>query len=338
MTDFWLESGFNLLDKADDGNLLVTDDFLRAYFLRPEMEIVEESCDVERKLHSRLLEDPKAQIKAADIAAMADDDIQENYQVMIAFRDHLIAGKSLENSYLDLFRNNLGFKIPSLFINQLTQVILRNILDHTLYPLWVRCGEMLFRDQKISIQDEAVMAADADTVNLNSTNESSQNLRISETKNNNDSRTIELDVLSDKNAELYWSRSDKYDTVVDLRVWGQANTALCRVLEKWVNHFYKVTVRVQPLEEIKEDKWIWHIGLDAESTSLLNDLYNGKAVDIQKNQRLMSLFRMEVKDETLLKPDIAGKPIYLGMAMTPDNVLRLKPQNLLMNLPLADTV
>jgi len=197
---------------------------------------------------------------------------------------------------------------------------------------------MLFRDQKISIQDEAVMAADADTVNLNSTNESSQNLWINETKNNNDSRTIELDVLSDKNAEIYWSRSDKYDTVVDLRVWGQANTALCRVLEKWVNHFYKVTVRVQPLEEIKEDKWIWHIGLDAESTSLLNDLYNGKAVDIQKNQRLMSLFRMEVKDETLLKPDIAGKPIYLGMAMTPDNVLRLKPQNLLMNLPLADTV
>ena len=82
MTDFWLESGFNLLDKADDGNLLVTDDFLRAYFLRPEMEIVEESCDVERKLHSRLLEDPKAQIKPTDIAAMADDDIQENYQVM----------------------------------------------------------------------------------------------------------------------------------------------------------------------------------------------------------------------------------------------------------------
>ena len=144
--------------------------------------------------------------------------------------------------------------------------------------------------------------------------------------------------MSDKNAELYWGRSDKYDTVVDLRVWGQANTALCRVLEKWVNHFYKVAVRVQPLEEIKEDKWIWHIGLDAESTSLLNDLYNGKAVDKKKNQRLMSLFKMEVKDETLLKPDIAGKPIYLGMAMTPDNVLRLKPQNLLMNLPLADTV
>jgi hypothetical protein len=27
--------------------------------------------------------------------------------------------------------------------------------------------------------------------------------------------------------------------------------------------------------------------------------------------------------------------VYLAMAMNPDNVLRLKPQNLLLNLPLA---
>ena len=148
---------------------------------------------------------------------------------------------------------------------------------------------------------------------------------------------IELDVLTEKNAEIYWDRSDKYDTVVDLRVWGQANTALCRVMEKWVNHFYKVSVKIQPLEEIKEDKWIWHIGLDAEASSLLNDLYNGNTVGAERNQRLISLFRMEIKDETLINSTIAGKPIYLGMAMTPDNLLRLKPQNLLMNLPLAES-
>ena len=135
---------------------------------------------------------------------------------------------------------------------------------------------------------------------------------------------------------MYWERSDKYDTAVDLRVWGQANTALCRVLEKWVNHFYKVSVKIQPLEEIKEEKWVWHIGLDSEATALLNDLYNGKAVETERTQRLISLFRMEIRDETLIKPDIAGRPIYLGMAMTPDNILRLKPQNLLMNLPLAE--
>jgi hypothetical protein len=107
-------------------------------------------------------------------------------------------------------------------------------------------------------------------------------------------------------------------------------------LEKWVNHFYKVPVKIQPLEEINEDKWIWHIGLDTEASALLNDLYNGKTVVAERNQRLISLFRMEIRDETLISPNIAGRPIYLGMAMTPDNLLRLKPQNLLMNLPLAE--
>jgi hypothetical protein len=337
MTDFWFESGYKLLDKTVDGNLLITDDFLRAYLMRPEMEPVEESCNAERNLHARLIEDPTTNVTPTDIAAMADDDIKENYQIMIGFRDHLVASASVENGYLDFFKNKSAIKIPPLFINQLTQVILRNILDDTLYPLWARCSEMLFRDQKVSVQDDAVMAADADTVDLHLSSSNPASLDVSKAKKKDGSREIELDVLTEKNAEIYWDRSDKYDTVVDLRVWGQANTALCRVMEKWVNHFYKVSVKIQPLEEIKEDKWIWHIGLDAEASSLLNDLYNGNTVAPERNQRLISLFRMEIKDETLINSTIAGKPIYLGMAMTPDNLLRLKPQNLLMNLPLADS-
>ena len=336
MTDFWLESGYKLLDKTVDGHLAVTDDFLRAYLMRPEMEPVDESCDVERHLHARLLENPKDEVAIADIAAMADADIRENYQVMIGFRNHLVTSGSLENGYLKFFKNKSSIQIPPLFLNQLTQLILRNILDGTLYPLWARCSEILFRDQKVSVQEEAVMTADADTVALYLSNDAPASLAGTKNKNEKTRKEIELDVLTDKNAEMYWERSDKYDTAVDLRVWGQANTALCRVLEKWVNHFYKVSVKIQPLEEIKEEKWVWHIGLDSEATALLNDLYNGKAVETERTQRLISLFRMEIRDETLIKPDIAGRPIYLGMAMTPDNILRLKPQNLLMNLPLAE--
>jgi hypothetical protein len=77
--------------------------------------------------------------------------------------------------------------------------------------------------------------------------------------------------------------------------------------------------------------------LDTEASALLNDLYNGKVVAPERNQRLVSLFKMEIRDETLIKPDIAGRPIYLGMAMNADNLLRFKPQNLLVNLPLADS-
>ncbi len=53
--------------------------------------------------------------------------------------------------------------------------------------------------------------------------------------------------------------------------------------------------------------------------------------------RLLSLFRLEFRDSAAMRLDVAGRPIYLGMAMTGDGVLRLKPQNLLVNLPLVET-
>jgi hypothetical protein len=34
-------------------------------------------------------------------------------------------------------------------------------------------------------------------------------------------------------------------------------------------------------------------------------------------------------------PDIAGRPVYMGLAMSEKKRLKLKPQNLLVNLPLA---
>ena len=36
-----------------------------------------------------------------------------------------------------------------------------------------------------------------------------------------------------------------------------------------------------------------------------------------------------------MRADVAGKPVYLGIAINADNVLKLKPQNILLNLPLA---
>jgi hypothetical protein len=36
-----------------------------------------------------------------------------------------------------------------------------------------------------------------------------------------------------------------------------------------------------------------------------------------------------------MRSDIAGRPVYLAMAMDSNHRLRLKPQNLLLNLPLA---
>jgi len=67
----------------------------------------------------------------------------------------------------------------------------------------------------------------------------------------------------------------------------------------------------------------------------LNDLYNRVDVDEARMGRLLCLFRLDFADPAAMRPAIAGRPVYLAMAMDADNLMKLKPQNLLLNLPLA---
>ena len=48
------------------------------------------------------------------------------------------------------------------------------------------------------------------------------------------------------------------------------------------------------------------------------------------------LFELRIPATSVMMPAVAGRPIYLGLAMTPANRLTLKPQNLLFNLPLLE--
>ena len=83
MPEFWLDSGYRLLDRTMEGELEVTDDFLRAYFMRPEIEPVGESCDVERTLNESLMIEPRRDVSPEKIEALADPDAQDNYRVLI---------------------------------------------------------------------------------------------------------------------------------------------------------------------------------------------------------------------------------------------------------------
>jgi hypothetical protein len=38
-----------------------------------------------------------------------------------------------------------------------------------------------------------------------------------------------------------------------------------------------------------------------------------------------------------MRADVAGRPVYLALAMDERNVVRMKPQNLLLNLPVSRT-
>src|SRR5437660_10752728 len=108
MPDFWLSSGHHLLDRDEGGGLLVTDEFLKVYLARPELAPPPQACAAERALYRALLEDPRRAIAAREIAAIADADAQENFELLIAFRDHLLAHPTLEAAYLALARKGVG--------------------------------------------------------------------------------------------------------------------------------------------------------------------------------------------------------------------------------------
>src|SRR6266511_4764598 len=96
MTDFWLSCGHHLLDRDAGGGLTVTDEFLKAYLARPELAPPPAACVVERTLHGALLADPRHPVQHEEIAAIADADARENWQLMIEFRDHLLHHRTLE--------------------------------------------------------------------------------------------------------------------------------------------------------------------------------------------------------------------------------------------------
>ena len=127
MSDFWARCGYHLLARTGDGHLVVTDEYLRSYFERPELALVGESCARERALHVRLLESPRAAVSGEELEALADPDARENYSVMLRFRDQLVGAHTLEAFYFDLFRRDVA--IPPPFIHHTVEVILRGILE-----------------------------------------------------------------------------------------------------------------------------------------------------------------------------------------------------------------
>ncbi|HEY5598372.1 MAG TPA: DUF6352 family protein [Kiloniellales bacterium] len=341
MAEFWRDSGYHLLRRTEAGHLSVTDDFLRAYVRRPEMRPVDDSCAAERALHADLLADPRATVPESRLKALADPDARDNYRILLNFRDRLVAAGTVEECYLQTFLSEpggaaaKGIPIPPLFVDQMAHVILRAILDDCGDPLRVRAAEMLFREQKVTIADGAIMAADAETVDMYAASGGFGSLGQLVVEAQTPLRTVELDVLDRSNAELYWLRDQRHDTVLNLNFAGDGLDALCRVLESWIAHFFDVRVSIQPVQQISDERWAWHIGLDVEGTRLLNDLYEGVDVGEGRLARLLTLFRLDFADPSVILGRIAGRPVYLAMAVDTRGNLRLKPQNLLVNLPLA---
>ncbi len=326
--DFWRSSGWHLLEKNSNGWLSVTDDFLAAYFARPELVPIEESCKNERDLHEKLILDPRYIVKPKVLSSFKDQDAAFNYQVVLNFRDFLLKYDSIEAAYMAISKGE-KINFPPLFVNHLAHVIVRSIVDGWLEPLHIRASEILFREQTITVDNGKIMVADRATVQF-------QTQQKSAVKGSGTKDMTQIDVLTEDTADEYWERSDNFDTAIDIAFSQPSLDGLARVLESWVSHFYKFSLQVRPMSRIDDDKWKWHVGLDSSSNSILNDLYNGKDVSEERLKQILALFSLKPDNSKVFSESIGDHPIYLGLSMNEFGVLNCKPQNLLVNLPISN--
>jgi uncharacterized protein DUF6352 len=328
MNDFWIACGYHLLDHNASGGLVVTDEFMKAYFARPELMPPDDACAVERGLHRELLADPCRTVAAAEVAAIADADARENWQFVLAFRDLLLRQPTLEAAYLALVR--LGsINLPPLFLNQLVHVVLRNALDGCEDPFVLRAAELFFRPQRIVPHEHLLLLADEEIIDGPSPTPVLSLISMLRTANSAD-----VDVLSEGNADSYWRRSDQFDLALDLTGRNRGPAALAEAMRRWVSHLLGVDVAIEPLTGIRDAKLTWYVGLDAEATRIGDQLWHEGELDDRTMARVLALFRMTFADPELVIDAVGREPLYLILAVTPDQLVRMKPQNLLTGLPI----
>lgn len=318
--DFWDLGARSGLTPTARGWLQPNDDFLRLWLNGPELALVAESCPAEVALHQALSAAPAASVSAAQLAEIADADVHTNYQFFLRFRDELLSAGTLEACYLSLLRRPLT--LPPVFLDGLVAAIIGHLQTGTTDAFQVRAAEMLFRAQRLSLVEGRLLCADLEGLDQ-------RNAGL-------------LDVLTPNNAADFWRAGAEGLFALDLTheianelahgftfkltLKHSGLTALAQVLTQWLQHFLGRPLTITPLQQVDDPAWSWHIGLDVDAMRLLNDLYEDRPVDGARMAQLISLFRLDL-------PGAYPKPIYLGLAMTADKQLKLKPQNLLLNLP-----
>jgi hypothetical protein len=334
LPDFWRNSGFRLLERDPAGRLRITDDFLRAYYLRPEIHPVEESGEGELALHASLMENPRREIHERHLEAIEDADARDSYRILMRFRERLLAAGTLEGAYMNFFKSPVD--VPPMFIDQLAHVILRSLLDGAEDALRLRAAELFFREQKATIQDGHALLADLETVEMHAAGSRYGSIGRLIVEAQGELGAVDLDVLDRANADIYWARESKHDTVISFTYGRPALDAFARVLELWIAHFLAVKTVIRPLRKIEEARWAWHVGLDAESTAILNELWAGGEVEQGRMRNILALFALDFEDRAAMRSDVAGRTVYLALSCDSSQVVRMKPQNLLLNLPLNE--
>lgn len=356
MQTFWAACGHQHLTRNVRGWLCSTPDYWRLWLQRPELALVPESCKAEKRLHQALLDDPLMSVLPSQLQDFKDDDARENYQLFLHLRDEVEAAGSLESAYM-AWQQSGNIQLPPLFLDLVVQAIVCNVLADV-QDAWVwRAAELLFRRQRITIEGGRVLSGDSETLDsLKSTGGLGEMGRLL-MEGGATLKAVDVKVLHPDNAERYLVQREglgRYAFLLDMThelqnelphglILSMVNArsglkALSVVLARWVQHFLGVAVSIEPVQKVDDPAWRWHMGLDVTATALLNDLYQGIELDAKRQQQLVSLFKLRFANPDDMRADVRGKPVYLGLAMNEQGLLKLKPQNLLLNLPLAAEV
>jgi len=338
MREFWVSSGHHLSRRDARGELVATPELVTAWLARPELAPPEEACAAERALHAALLADPLRAVGAKEIAALADADARENWSYFLRFRDLVLGAGSIERAYRGLALAE-RVDLPPLFLDQMAHLILRNALDECDDPFTLRAGELFFRAQKGSVQQNALLLADQELVE----EIEQRKAALMHVAPLTAMMEEDLDVMDAENAWTYWSRSDANSMAMNIGGDARARAGLCRAVEAWVRHLAGLNVEAEAIARLEDKDWRWFIGLDPEGTRIGNALWRGESLRADDLERVVAILRVTFADDAQtrarlkdgVQERVRGRPFYLFLGCSGDRVVRLKPQNLIAGLPLT---
>jgi hypothetical protein len=215
-------------------------------------------------------------------------DARENWEMMIAWRDHLLRHRTLEAAHLDIVWHNI--RLPHVFMAQLTQVILRNLLDDCADPSVLRAIEVFFRPQKVLSQEDSVIVIDAEIKELDGQHQSPTICSVGIAGSDRRRRAQRGNVGS------YFERSDSFDMALDLTPGQGGLTALGEIATRWLSHLLAIDVAIEPLRELQDEAWSRYVGLDSDATRIGDTIWNGGEFDHGMRARLIGLFRLTFRN------------------------------------------
>jgi hypothetical protein len=262
-------------------------------------------------------------IGSSDLTAIEDADARENYAFYQRLQTEALAAGGLKAYYWQLIQSEVAL-VPPEVMDTIAEQLTNHMLDASVeanverqspeknIAIQYAAAEWFYQRQAVHLEDGRVVHDVA-----------------------RDSVRDPLDLSHGMVNEL------SHGLLFRLSNANSGLKALSQVLEKWVAYMLDIEVTVKSLAKVDDAAWRWHIGLEATSTGVLNDLYLGNDVSPERLGQLVSLFKLEFKHPSQLQADMKqgreGKPIYLGLAMDTNGFVKIKPQNLLLNLPIQST-